>query len=128
MAMLHVATWSSAYLLGAGVGIACLLFADESALQSSVLVDFHRLHLLLDGIHGGWLCVLLLQTRKKLQNEMELGIDSKKQCFNVAVRNQSIKSVLNNAIIITTLESETSHIPLAFYLMQSIFTNCYCKI
>lgn len=82
VAMLHVA-WSSAYLFGAGVGIACLLLADESALQSSVLVDFHRLHLLLDGIHGGWLCVLLLQTRKKLQNELELKIKSKKlfQCY-----------------------------------------------
>lgn len=94
--------WSSAYLLGAGVGIACLLFADESALQSSVLVDFHRLHLLLDGIHGGWFFVLLLQTRKKLQDQMELEMIVVRNCYHVAFRKSVNKTVLNNAIIIGT--------------------------
>lgn len=60
-----------AYLFGAGVGIACLLFADESALQSSVLVDFHRLHLLLDGIHGVVFVFALLYS-KETEIEMEI--------------------------------------------------------
>lgn len=44
-----------------------------------------------------------------------------KNCFNVTVRNQSINSILNNAIIITIFESETSHTSLAFRLMHKIF-------
>lgn len=90
--------WSSAYLLGAGVGIACLLLADESALQSSVLVDFHRLHLLLDGIHGGWFCVLLLQTRKKLQDQVELEI-MVRNCKPCCTPKSVNKTIENNAII-----------------------------
>jgi hypothetical protein len=52
-----------AYLLGAEVGVAGLLFALEGALHRSVLVELHRLHLLLDGVHGG--CVLLRGLCKK---------------------------------------------------------------
>ena len=42
-----------AYLLGAQVGVLGLLFEKVSAIHRVVLLQLHRLHLLLDGLHGG---------------------------------------------------------------------------
>lgn len=40
-----------AYLFRFKVGIAGLLFGDFSSIDGIILVDLHRLHLLLDGLH-----------------------------------------------------------------------------
>lgn len=50
---MKVSSWVRCYLLRPVVGLLVLLFQGVGPVHSVVLLQLHRLHLLLDGVHGG---------------------------------------------------------------------------